>query len=97
MEEKELYERALKKWGIEAQVSMAIEEMAELTVELCHSLRQNKFVAPTKVLEELADVQIMVEQLTLIFSSEIFDGQARKEEFEVYRRQKLQKLKMYLD
>ena len=71
--------------------------MAELTVELCHCIRKNKPTIPTKILEELADVQIMIEQLEVIFSSAIFDGQVRKEEFEVYKKQKLQKLKMYLD
>ena len=38
-ERKEIYEKALKTWGTPAQIMMALEEMSELTKELCKHFR----------------------------------------------------------
>lgn len=61
----EIYKLALDKWGIEAQIGMLIEECGELLSAV------NKFnrsrCSRDDVLTELADVSIMVEQLSLIY------------------------------
>lgn len=64
-EEKLLYEQAIKKWGVSSQVNMAYEEMGELISAL------NKFsrgrISTDELITEIADVQIMVEQLSVMF------------------------------
>ena len=58
MPEIEIYREALRRWGPEAQMLMAFEEMSELQKELCKAARgkQNK----AEIAEEIADVQIML-------------------------------------
>ena len=58
-----LYSKALDYWGETAQMLIAIEEMSELSVELCHALRANKPFDIETIKEEIADVSIMLEQL----------------------------------
>ena len=60
----ELYEKLINEYG-DLQVVVAIEELGELQKELCKSLRgkDNK----DKIIEEMADVYIMLDQLKLIF------------------------------
>lgn len=60
-----VYRQAIEKFGEQAQIRIAVEEMAELTKELCKSFRgkQNR----EEIIEEIADVTIMMEQLRLIF------------------------------
>ena len=57
----EIYRGALAVWGPDAQTLMAFEEMAELQKELCKHARgkHNR----SAVAEEIADVQIMLEQM----------------------------------
>ena len=64
-----LYLEAALLWGGEAQIQMAIEEMAELTVDLCHVIRGRKHIS--ECAEEVADCQIMMEQLQAVI-----DGRA---------------------
>lgn len=56
---------ALCKWGKEAQLMMAIEEMAELTKELAKYFRDGK--NETEIQEEVADVFITVLQVAMMF------------------------------
>jgi hypothetical protein len=46
---------------------MAIEEMAELTKALSKAYRKFEYREIIDVLEEIADVKIMIDQLTLLF------------------------------
>lgn len=63
-----LYNKAIAKWGRAAQVDMAIEEMAELTLALCKSKRETKSKDwLDNVYEEIADVLIMLDQLRIIY------------------------------
>jgi len=64
MDAQEIYQKALEKWGPEKQTNMAIEEMSELTKELCKSLRgwDNK----EHIAEEIADVEITLGQMKLL-------------------------------
>jgi len=61
----ELYLRAIDLWGRDAQIIMAIEEMAELTDKLTKFLRGRE-VSLNGIAEEIADVRIMLEQLDII-------------------------------
>lgn len=69
MELKEIYEKLIDKFGEKAQVIVAIEELSELQKALCKYLRgQTNF---ENIVEEIADVKIMLEQLELIFDCDL--------------------------
>ena len=61
----EVCSRAVDVYGIEAQIWMAIEEMAELSNAIAKH-RRNR-VSREDVCEEIADVSIMLIQLAAIF------------------------------
>lgn len=61
----EIYRAALEAFGARAQVLMAIEEMSELTKELCKNDRGRENV--THIAEEIADVEIMLGQMKILF------------------------------
>lgn len=67
----EIYYRAFEKWGTEIQVDIAIEELAELIQALVKIKRStvSRHDALSGVSEEMADVQIMLEQLGIIFAN----------------------------
>ena len=71
-ERTELLTRAIRVYGEPAQIDMAIEEMSELTKALCKVKRAHGGPETTEaignVIEEIADVQIMLDQLRLIFA-----------------------------
>ena len=56
---------ALKKWGTVKQIDMVTEECAELIQALCHYKR--KRIRKGKVIEEMVDVTIMIEQMLVMF------------------------------
>lgn len=58
-------ENAIDKWGMQKQFDMAIEEMAELIVAINHFRRTGIDRSP--VIEEIADVMIVMSQMMLIF------------------------------
>ena len=64
MDTTEIYNAAWNKWG-DKQYIMLFEEMAELTKEISKHMRgkQNQ----TEIAEEIADVQIMLDQMKLRF------------------------------
>jgi hypothetical protein len=76
MEKEAIYINALSEWGIEAQITMIFEEMAELQKELCKFLRDDieshkKYVVRVaSIAEELADCEIMLEQMKILFQCE---------------------------
>jgi len=55
-----LYRKALKKWGPDGHIVKTIEELCELVIALLGTDRQ-------KIYEEMADVEIMLEQLEVNF------------------------------
>lgn len=70
---RDLYRKAIKKWGKELQSLMCIEEMTELMKEICKIIRNDYKVtaeAKVKLAEEISDVEIMIEQLKLIYNIE---------------------------
>ena len=60
-----VYEKALNKWGKDLQLIMGIEEMAELTKALIKDIRGKPNY--DNILEEIADVEIMLTQLKCIY------------------------------
>lgn len=58
---------AIDWYGSTHQVNMVIEEMAELTQALCKVKRAWSEEAIANIIEEMADVQIMLDQLRLIY------------------------------
>jgi hypothetical protein len=62
-----LYNSAVKLWGVNAQVDMAIEEASELIKAICKLKRSgNSLETVSAVAEEIADVEIMIEQLKIM-------------------------------
>lgn len=60
-----IFEKAVNKFGAENQVRKAVEELTELSVALLHSLDGRGDTE--NIREEMADVEIMLEQLHVIF------------------------------
>ena len=81
---KEIEGRAINTYGEQPQVNMAIEEMPELTKELLKLRRESTQAGFQKrresIKEEIADVQIMLDQMRLIFGDT-----AEQEEFKLKR------------
>ena len=67
---------AVNKYGADSQVKKAIEELAELQVELCHYLCGRAELS--RISEEMADVRIMLEQLLIIFGNNNFVAEWEK-------------------
>lgn len=66
--DKNLYKDAINTFGVVAQINVAMEECSELIKELSKVIRQKG--NPVKISEEIADVQIMLEQLKIAFNNE---------------------------
>lgn len=78
----EICRAALETFGKDSQVQVAIEEMSELTKELCKNGRGQENT--THIAEEIADVEIMLCQIVMLFDCA---GQV-----ETFRRYKLERL-----
>lgn len=63
-----IYKKAIKLWGIDSQMMMVVEEASELIKAIC-KLRRTGVTAETvnAVAEEIADMEIMLEQLKIMF------------------------------
>lgn len=66
MTELEILTTAIRTYGEKAQEEVAIEECAELIQAICHKHRGRK----DNIAEEIADVEIMLEQLMIINNCE---------------------------
>ena len=74
-EREDFYDKAMEKWGLDAQLNMCIEEMSELTKEICKFRRCGFLNKPTAevqehMMEELADVYNMLDQIARMFDRE---------------------------
>lgn len=78
MNKTELLKKAINTYGVQAQKDMMIEEMSELTKAILKERRalkdRNKKyidleVARVEIKEEIADVQIMLNQMKIIYGS----------------------------
>ena len=67
-----IYVKAIERWGRDAQIVKAAEEMAELSAVLLKYVNlppddAERDALKERILEEMADVEIMLEQLGLVF------------------------------
>ena len=60
-----LYKKIIEKYGTKIQLIIAIEEMSELTKALTKTIRG--YAWQNNLIEEIADVRIMLDELELIF------------------------------
>lgn len=85
MTEEEIYKKAIEKWGISTQVMMAMGECGELTAELNAFFNQGKS-SIERVVDEIADVEIMCAQLRLIVGAKAVED---RKAFKVERLSKI--------
>lgn len=64
MDRQEVYRQARDVFGAEAQLVVALEELSEAQKEICKFLRGKD--DPEHLAEEIADVQIMIEQVKML-------------------------------
>lgn len=78
--ETDVFKAAIEVFGEAAQVTMVFEEMAELQKELCKWMRNGNSVELThNIAEEIADVEIMLDQMKLIFGCALLSLSYRRE------------------
>ncbi len=88
MNKEKIYKKAIGKYGVAAQLDMVIEEMSELTKEICKIKRgKGNYM---NLVEEIADVEIMLEQLKMIC-------QIRTNDIHGMKYQKLERLKELIE
>ena len=84
---KDIYKLAIKTYGMDAQLGMAQEECAELIVAI-NKLKRDKCTANhINFCEEVADVEIMLEQMRICFDNILINK---------IKRQKINRLKKRL-
>jgi NTP pyrophosphatase (non-canonical NTP hydrolase) len=83
----DLFDKAITKWGEAPQLVMMMEECAELTQAISKALRGKEDLS--NIAEEIADVEIMLAQMKLIFSNSV--------EVENWKSAKIQRLKELLE
>ena len=88
MKKESTYERALRLWHKEPQMLQVIEEMSELIKEILKNVNRKKDNV-AEIIEETADVEIMLEQLKCCYDI--------KEKVEMYKKEKLKKIEKRLD
>ena len=80
--------RALETWGEEAQMLMVVEEMSELMKEILKNINRKKNNID-EIIEETADVEIMLEQLK--------ENYKIAEKVETYKAEKIKLIAKRLD
>lgn len=85
--EAEVLQRAMDTYGSAMQIVVMMEEMSELQKELCKYLRGK--CSPASIAEEIADVEIMIEQMKMLFCC--------AEDVRSVRKRKVERLKERLD
>lgn len=65
IDDNEVLIEAIDRYGTEAQLMMVLEEMSELQKEICKFFRGKR--DPDAIADEVADVEIMLEQVKIIF------------------------------
>lgn len=82
------YKRTIELYGEKAQKLMAIEEMSELTKEICKDFRGK--LDREHLIEEIADVLITLDQMLLIY-------EISEEEIYLMCERKMERLKERMD
>jgi len=74
--DRETFQEAVETWGVEAQAEMAEEEAAEFIVASKHWSRGK--ADPMEVVDEVADLRIMTEQLTEYLGRDLVEDHVEK-------------------
>lgn len=82
------YKQAISAYGEKAQKLMTIEEMSELTKEICKDFRGK--LNREHLIEEMADVLIMLDQMLLMY-------EISGDEIQQMRERKIERLKERLE
>lgn len=82
MNETHILQKAIDRWGEDAQTKMVLEEMSELQKEICKRWRGRD--NQDAIAEETADVEIMLDQLKMMLDIQ--------EKVRAYRKAKLERL-----
>lgn len=72
LEEIEIMSDMIEKFG-EKQMIIAVEELSELQKEICKKLRNPHSTSDEHILEEMADVYIMLTQITIFYQLKVDD------------------------
>lgn len=83
-----IYKQAIKTYGKKAQKLMAIEEMSELTKEICKDFRGK--LDREHLIEEMTDVLITMDQMMIMYEISV-------NEIKQMREGKLERLKERMD
>ena len=78
-EKNEIYLAARNLWGINTQLVMVMEECAELQHAVSKQIRGSKEASIEKIAEEIADVEIMIEQVKYLWSLNYQVGKIKNE------------------
>lgn len=70
-----ILEKAIETYGKDMQLTVAVEELSELTKEICKNKRGADNI--DNIIEEMADCYIMLAQLAIIFNIERSELDAR--------------------
>jgi len=87
---RELAEKAERLWGADAQITMMIEESAELIQVLAKRHRNRNGATVQEIVNEFVDVEIMLGQMKNIYG-------LNQDMWADFRKQKLQRLKKRLE
>ncbi|MBR1830868.1 MAG: hypothetical protein IJ784_00365 [Ruminiclostridium sp.] len=90
MNERELYTKAIKTYGVREQSAVAMEECAELIRAINKYQRKSNLDNRMNLREEIADVQIMIEQLKIMYD-------IRQDDIEKIKQLKNERLEMRLE
>lgn len=82
-EEKKTFQDALRVFGGRNQITVALEEMSELQKEFCKYLRNDSSFSTVNITEEMADVEIMLEQMKMLFQCD--DAVEEQSQYKVQR------------
>lgn len=82
-EEKKTFKDALHVFGSQNQITVALEEMSELQKEFCKYLRNDSSFSTVNIAEEMADVEIMLEQMKMLFRCD--DAVEEQRQYKVQR------------
>lgn len=84
----DIYKQAIDTYGVRAQKLMAIEEMSELTKEICKDFRGK--LNREHLIEEIVDVIITIDQLMMMY-------EISGDEIQQMRERKMERLKERLE
>jgi len=75
--ENEIIRRAMKKYGLERQLGMLVEEAAEV-IQASMKYLNKRVTSPEALISEIADLSNMIDQMALVWGEEIVRVKAEK-------------------